>query len=154
MGAFAVVGVVRLVRGEAPTGTVATVLGAVGLVLFVGLFGLAAWASFARRRDPGQVVVTPTRLVATWGQVPWQEIDAVFAHQVRRQGNPRAIDRACVSIEGRTITVYEAGHLDVDPRSALETLRRLHRDPLLRERLATDDGPGIFTEATSTRSET
>ncbi|WP_169797323.1 hypothetical protein [Janibacter limosus] len=45
-------------------------------------------------------------------------------------------------------------HLGVDPKATLDVLRRLHLDPALRARLATDDGPGIFTEVTGSRRET
>ncbi|UUZ45657.1 hypothetical protein LP422_06340 [Janibacter limosus] len=145
MGAFLVTGVVRPVSGEATHGTGATLAGLAVLLLLLWLFALATRGALVRRRDPGQVVVTPSWLVAERVHAQWQVIDAVPARQEHRQGHLRPIDSACVRVEGRTITVYEASQLDVEPRAALEALRRLHRDRALRAQLATDDGPTIFT---------
>ncbi|WP_156466172.1 hypothetical protein [Janibacter sp. Soil728] len=140
-----VAGAVRLVRGGTTAGPVSLVAGFAVLLLFAWLFALATRESLRRRREPGQIGVTPTWLVADRVQVQWTLVDAVLATQEQRQGHLRPIDNACVSVEGRTITLYEARHLDVEPRATLEALRRLHRNPALRARLATDDGPGIFT---------
>lgn len=147
MVAALVAGLVRLVRGQATDGILATIAGFAVLMVFVWLFALATKVSFTRRRDPGQVIVTPTWLVADRVHAQWATIDALWAHQELRQGRVRAIDIAAVHVRGRTILVYEAGQLDIEPRAALEVLRRLHLDDRLRDQLGTVAGPGLFVRA-------
>lgn len=141
-----VAGMVRFVRGETTAGPVSLIAGFAVLLLFAWLFALATRESLRRRREPGQILVTPTWLVAEHVHAQWQVIDAVLAQQHSRRGHVRSIDVASVHVEGSTLLLYEAGQLDVEPRAGLETLRRLHRNPALRARLATDDGPGIFAQ--------
>ena len=147
-----VAGVVRLVRGGTTEGPVSLVAGFAILLLFAWLFALATRESLRRRREPGRILVTPTWLVAERVHAQWQMIDAVLAQQHSRRGHVRSIDVASVHVGGSMALLCEAGQLDVEPRAALDVLRRLHHDPALRALLATDDGPTIFTGSSDRRA--
>ena len=138
------VGATRLVRAQAVEEPWSVVAASAVLMLLSWLFALATKASAKRRRDPGQVVVTPTWLVADRVHAQWRAIDTVWARQEYRKGHLRPIDIASVHASGRTVTVYEAWQLDVEPRAALEALRHLHRDPSLRSRLSADAAVALF----------
>lgn len=139
-----VAGTWLLVRGEAPDGPLPTALSIALVLVLTGLFALATRGTLRRRHDPGQVVVTPTRLVADRVEAPWEAIDAVWARQEHRLGHVRAIDIASLRTSGRGFTLFEAADLRTDPRIAVAVLRRLHLDPSLRARLSTDEARWFF----------
>lgn len=151
LAAIVVVAAVRVVAGRAPDGAVTTTVALVGGAVLVGLCCLAVRGTLLRRRDPGSVVVTPTRLVCERVVADWAAIDAVRAHQEQRLGHLRAIDIAVVDVRGVTCTIFEAAGLDVDPRRAVEVLRHLHAHPDDRERLISTGADLFAPDDRSTR---
>lgn len=145
VGGLVIGSIVRLAHGETEDGVVVTVVALLGGCLLTALFALGVRRVAQRRRDPGRVLVTPTRLITPRIVADWDAIDAVRAHQEHRQGYLRAIDIVVVDIGGVTGTLFQAAELDTDPRRAVDSLRRLHAEPALRSRLATPEGITLFT---------
>lgn len=147
VGGLVISSIVRLAQGDTEDGVVVTVVALLGGCLIAALFALGVRRVAQRRRDPGRVLVTPTRLITPRIVADWDSIDAVRAHQEHRQGHVRAIDIVVIDVAGVTGTLFEAAELDTDPRRAVDSLRRLHAEPALRSRLATPEGITLFTPA-------
>lgn len=145
VGGLVISAIVRLARGDIEDGAVVTVVALLGGCLIVALFALGVLRVVQRRRDPGRVLVTPSRLITPRIAADWDAIDTVRAHQEHRQGHARAIDIVVIDVAGVTGTLFEAAELDTDPRRAVDSLRRLHAEPTLRSLLATPEGITLFT---------